>query len=63
MGGNSKSGGGATEDLTWGYRMPQGQLYTEIRLIDERGSKYDGIKNAYERGSIDQIIKHTGVIR
>jgi len=52
-----------TEDLTWGYRMPQGQLYTGIRLIDERGSKYDGIKNVYEKGSIDQIIKHTGMIR
>src|SRR5712672_1064808 len=57
MGGNSKSGGGATEDLTWGYRTPQGQLYTEIRLMNKRGSKYDGIKNAYERGSIGRIVK------
>ena len=54
---------GATEDLTWGYRMPQGRLYTRIRLGDEKGSKYDGIKEAYERGSIGQIIRHTGMIR
>jgi len=52
-----------TEDLTWGYRTPQGQLFTEIRLIDERGSKYDGIKKASEKGSIGWIIKHTGMIR
>src|SRR5712672_3456635 len=35
---NSEIDGGATEDLTWGYKTPQGQLYTGIRLIDERGS-------------------------
>ena len=45
-----KSGidGGATEDLTWGYRTPQDQLYTRIKLIDEEGRKSDGIKKDTE---------------
>jgi len=30
---------GATEDLTWGYKMPQGQLLIlEIRQVPRRGA-------------------------
>ena len=37
--------------------MPQGQLYMETGLRDERGDKYDGIENVYKRGSIDQTVE------
>ena len=34
----NRLGQSETEDLTWGYRTPQGRLYTKIRKVDERGS-------------------------
>jgi len=37
MMGVQQSRGKAMKDLTWGYRMPQGQLYIQIKQIDERG--------------------------
>ena len=49
---------GATEDLTWGYRTPQGQLYIKDQNEEtRRGSKYDGIKKRTGKGSIDQIVR------
>ena len=61
--GNSEIDGGATEDLTWGYRTPQDQLYIQDKTIDERGGKSDGTKKGAQKGRHRSDQRLTGMIR